>query len=69
MTITWDDIEREVQKDKEEAEKLRLDELRDDFAMAALTGELAGPRAISLNSLARECYRIADEMMKVRSGK
>ena len=46
-----------------------LPALRDQFAMAALTGLLASPHEIMRPEVAAHCaYRHADEMMKAREG-
>lgn len=49
----------------EEMQRKRA-ELRDRFAMAALTGLLAGPRAYSREDRAANAWQEADAMLKAR---
>lgn len=62
----------EFEAERKWAEKQFLTELRDDFAMAAITGILAGkwgqmPQYKPEEAFADFAYRIADEMIKRRS--
>jgi len=43
--------------------------LRDQFAMAALTGLLANPVGIGWSQCAEDCYQMADKMLKAREAK
>jgi hypothetical protein len=61
----------EFEAERKWAEKQFLTELRDDFAMAAITGILAGkwgqmPQYRPEEAFADFAYRIADEMIKRR---
>ena len=61
----------EFEAERKWAEKQFLTELRDDFAMAAITGILAGkwgqmPQYKPEEAFADFAYRIADEMIKRR---
>ena len=61
----------EFEAERAWAEKQFLTELRDDFAMAAITGILAGkwgqmPQYRPEEAFADFAYRIADEMIKRR---
>ena len=62
----------EFEAERKWAEKQFLTELRDDFAMAAITGILAGkwgqmPQYKPEQAFADFAYRIADEMIKRRT--
>ena len=62
----------EFEAERKWAEKQFLTELRDDFAMAAITGILAGkwgqmPQYKPEQAFADFAYRVADEMIKRRS--
>ena len=62
----------EFEAERAWAEKQFLTELRDDFAMAAITGILAGkwgqmPQYKPEQAFADFAYRIADEMIKRRN--
>ena len=51
-----------------------LDDLRDQFAMAALQGMLAGinwtpSKLVHEDTIARDAFAIADEMLKARNEK
>ena len=61
----------EFEAERKWAEKQFLTELRDDFAMAAVTGILAGkwgqmPQYRPEEAFADFAYRVADEMIKRR---
>jgi len=61
----------EFEAERKWAEKQFLTELRDDFAMAAITGILAGkwgqmPQYRPEEAFADFAYRVADEMIKRR---
>ena len=62
----------EFEAERAWAEKRFLTELRDDFAMSAITGILAGkwgqmPQYKPEEAFADFAYRIADEMIKRRN--
>jgi hypothetical protein len=62
----------EFEAERKWAEKQFLTELRDDFAMAAITGILAGrwgqmPHRKPEEAFADFAYRVADEMIKRRT--
>lgn len=62
----------EFEAERAWAEKQFLTELRDDFAMAAITGILAGkwgqmPQYKPEEAFADFAYRVADEMIKRRN--
>ena len=62
----------EFEAERAWAEKQFLTELRDDFAMSAITGILAGrwgqmPHRKPEEAFADFAYRIADEMIKRRT--
>jgi hypothetical protein len=62
----------EFEAERKWAEKQFLTELRDDFAMAAITGILAGkwgqmPQYKPEQAFADFAYRVADEMIKRRT--
>ena len=62
----------EFEAERKWAEKQFLTELRDDFAMAAITGILAGkwgqmPQYKPEQAFADFAYRVADEMVKRRT--
>lgn len=62
----------EFEAEREWARKQYLAELRDDFAMSAITGILAGkwgqmPQYKPEEAFADFAYRIADEMIKRRN--
>ena len=62
----------EFEAERKWAEKQFLTELRDDFAMSAITGILAGkwgqmPQYKLEEAFADFAYRIADEMIKRRT--
>jgi hypothetical protein len=61
----------EFEAERAWAEKQFISELRDDFAMAAITGILAGkwgqmPQYKPEEAFADFAYRVADEMIKRR---
>lgn len=61
----------EFEAERKWAEKQFLSELRDDFAMSAITGILAGrwgqmPHRKPEEAFADFAYRVADEMIKRR---
>lgn len=65
-----DDFERQVRFLERELAAAR-EMLRDRFAMAALTGTIAavsdiGEAAVFSDSIANDCYRVADAMMEAR---
>jgi len=43
--------------------------MRDQFAMAALTGLLANPVCIGWSQCAEDCYQMADKMLEAREAK
>lgn len=62
----------EFEAERKWAEKQFLSELRDDFAMSAITGILAGrwgqmPHRKPEEAFADFAYRVADEMIKRRT--
>jgi hypothetical protein len=62
----------EFEAERAWAEKQFISELRDDFAMAAITGILAGkwgqmPQFKPEEAFADFAYRVADEMIKRRN--
>lgn len=63
--VEWDDVDGRLRQ-WEEARSAAT--LRDQFAMAALTGILARTGVASHAGLADECWRVADAMLAAREG-
>lgn len=68
---TEEEIDQHIKKKAElihnAKEAMRLNDLRDQFAMAALTGLLASKCTLdSAPHAVREAYEAADEMLKAR---